>query len=69
MQGDFDKHYPSSNIQILGLNEAGLGSNELITEGRNLPWLQDVDANNNEHLGRLVRLVADHVPRRGCGRP
>ena len=34
-------------IQIIGVNEAGFESgNENITEGRDLPWLQDTDEVN-----------------------
>ena len=48
MQDQFDQHYPSANIQILGINEVGMDSNNAgFTDGRDLPWLQDVDANNN----------------------
>jgi hypothetical protein len=49
MQDQFDAHYPSLNVQILGLNEAGQEvANNLVTAGRDLPWLQDVDADHND---------------------
>lgn len=48
MQSDFDKHYPSADIQIIGINEFGVGSDSTeITTDRDLPWLQDVDADDN----------------------
>lgn len=34
-------------MQILGVNEAGFeNGNDTITDGRNLPWLQDVPTTN-----------------------
>ncbi len=48
MQEDFDRNYPSSEIDILGINEEGQeSSNDVITADSDLPWLQDVDANQN----------------------
>ncbi len=48
MQDDLNSHFPSADIQILGVNEAGFdGNNDGFTDGRDLPWLQDVDADNN----------------------
>ena len=36
------------NIQIIGINEIGHESgNSLMTDGRDLPWLQDTDTNND----------------------
>ncbi len=50
MQNDLDANYPELDIQILGVNGAGLGGgNASITSGRDIPWLQDVDA---DHDGR-----------------
>ncbi len=48
LQQDLDSAYPLLDIQILGVNEKGLDfSNGAITEGRDLPWLQDVDEDGN----------------------
>ncbi len=47
MQDDFVRNYPSLDISILGINESGLSPAGFITDGRDLPWLVDVDANNN----------------------
>lgn len=47
MQGEFDAAQPSPPIQILGINNSGSSSgNDLITEGRDLPWLQDTMSDN-----------------------
>ncbi len=44
MQKEFARHYPSLQIKILGINEVGQESaNNSITNGRDIPWLQDVD--------------------------
>jgi len=43
MQNNLDTNYPEYDIQILGINGAGLEhGNTSITAGRNIPWLQDV---------------------------
>ena len=43
MQAELDTDYPSLGIQILGVNGIGLESaNPNITNGRDIPWLQDV---------------------------
>jgi hypothetical protein len=48
MQRNFERHYPSLDIQLLGINEIGHESgNASICNGRDLPWLQDVDADGN----------------------
>lgn len=48
MQTFFDAHYPSLDIQILGMNEHGEESaNDLMNAEADLPWLQDVDADLN----------------------
>lgn len=40
--------YPQLEIEILGVNQTGSESgNAQITAGKTLPWLQDVDANQN----------------------
>ncbi len=46
MQQEFARHFPSLKIQIVGINEIRQDSgNADMTNGRNLPWLQDVDVN------------------------
>ena len=48
MQNDLNTNYPELDIQILGVNGAGLeGGNASITSGRDIPWLQDIDSNND----------------------
>lgn len=48
LQKDLDSTFPLLHIQILGVNKKGLEySNGAITDGRDLPWLQDVDADDN----------------------
>lgn len=48
MQNDLDAGYPQLNINILGVNAAGLESgNAFITSGRDIPWLQDHDVNGD----------------------
>jgi hypothetical protein len=43
MQTELNTEHPSLGIQILGVNGIGLeAANPNITDGRNLPWLQDV---------------------------
>lgn len=43
-----DADSPHLGIQIIGVNEVGHESgNDLMTSGRDLPWLQDVDLNND----------------------
>lgn len=42
MQKELTEELPGSGIAILGVNEAGQESqNDLICEGRDLPWLQE----------------------------
>lgn len=49
MQTLFEVHYPSLDIQILGVNEFGQDSaNALMTAEGDLPWLQDTDTDNNQ---------------------
>lgn len=44
MQAELDADYPDADIDILGVNAIGYESNNAgITEGRTLPWLQDVE--------------------------
>ena len=48
LQNQLAAENPGLPIQIVGLNEIGHESaNDLMTSGRDLPWLQDVDLNNN----------------------
>ena len=48
MQDELDRHYPSLDVQIIGINLAGEEQhNEGMVRGHDLPWLQDVDSNNN----------------------
>ncbi len=49
MQQELDTENPSLNINILGVNEFGHDSgNNLVTDGTNLPWLQDIDDNSDD---------------------
>jgi hypothetical protein len=48
MQNDFDSNDPSLGIEIVGINLAGRESgNASITAGNDIPWLQDVDLDEN----------------------
>lgn len=48
MQNDLLASFPDLDIQLLGINAAGLETgNSLITSGRDIPWLQDVDGNHD----------------------
>ena len=48
MQNEFMQHFPSLDIQLLGVNDEAFPSgNENITNGRALPWIQDIDQNND----------------------
>ena len=48
MQNDFDSNDPSLGIEIVGINLAGRESGNLsITEGNDIPWLQDLDLDQN----------------------
>ena len=45
MQDELDAMDLPVDIQIIGVNEAGYESgNDLMSDGRDLPWLQDTDA-------------------------
>jgi hypothetical protein len=45
MQSELEAEYPALDIQILGVNGVGFEvANSVITDGRDLPWLQDVAA-------------------------
>ncbi len=40
--------HPGLNIEILGVNDWALGDgNDAVSEGRDTPWLQDVDVDGN----------------------
>jgi len=43
--------FPELAIQILGVNEAGFesGNQNIVDDGRTLPWLQDVDLDADEN--------------------
>jgi len=48
MQNDFDTNNPDLGIEIVGINLAGRESgNSSITAGNDIPWLQDVDLDEN----------------------
>ena len=48
MQTELDSENPELNINILGVNEFGHDSgNSLVIDGRDLPWLQDIDDNGD----------------------
>ena len=48
MQTELDEIYPDLDIQILGVNEINQEvGNPVITEDRDLPWLQDIDSDGN----------------------
>jgi hypothetical protein len=48
MQNDFDTNDPNLGIEIVGINQAGRESgNSSVTAGNNIPWLQDVDLDQN----------------------
>ncbi len=48
LQDDLERNFPSSDIAILGVNEHGQQSaNDVITAKSDVPWLQDVDDNQN----------------------
>ncbi len=48
MQGQLRTEYPQYDIQILGINETPQAfANESVTEGRDLPWLQDIDSDRD----------------------
>jgi len=46
MQEEIDRLYPDSGIFILGVNEVNYPDSEGMTEGRDIPWIQDVDEAN-----------------------
>jgi len=48
MQADFERNFPSTDVEILGVNEFGQESgNSIVASETHLPLLQDVDANSN----------------------
>jgi hypothetical protein len=49
MQKELADEEPSLKINIIGINEINQEfANDVVTAGRDLPWLQDVDADGNE---------------------
>ena len=49
LQEDLDANHAELGIEIVGINMAGREShNDVITDGRDLPWLQDVDLNADD---------------------
>ncbi len=50
MASQLSQDHPSLDISILGVNEVGEEfGNDFVTADRDLPWLQDVDANQDGH--------------------
>jgi hypothetical protein len=48
LQKELEAAYPALRIQLLGVNDRGQEvGNVSTTDGRDLPWLQDVDENQN----------------------
>ncbi len=48
MQQELEDTYPQLRINLIGVNELGHDyANGAVSEGRDLPWLQDVDENSN----------------------
>lgn len=48
IQQELSQSYPGLRIQLLGVNEPGQeAGNGSMTDGRDLPWLQDVDSDQN----------------------
>ncbi len=48
LQQELDANPIGVDIQIIGINERGHEvGNDVVTDGRDLPWLQDVDADEN----------------------
>jgi hypothetical protein len=44
MQNDLAGDYPELDIQILGVNQFGFAEdNDLMTDGVDIPWLQDIE--------------------------
>ena len=49
LQDDLDANHAGLGIEIVGVNMAGREShNDVITDGVDLPWLQDVDLNEDD---------------------
>ncbi len=48
MEAEIEAEFPQLDIQFVGVNQAGLDyGNETFTDGVDLPWLQDVDADGD----------------------
>lgn len=70
MQDEFNAENPDLQIQILGINQAGYSSgNSTISNGRDIPWLQDTVEENVwytwEHAYRDVIIVDEDNQRVG----
>ncbi len=51
MEAEIESEFPQLDMAMLGVNQAGLDyGNETFTEGVDLPWLQDVDADGDGHF-------------------
>ena len=49
LQAELEADHPELDIRIVGINQIGHESaNALMTDGRSVPWLQDVDSDNNQ---------------------
>ena len=59
LQTELQTTYPLLHVQLLGINQRGQEpGNESTTEGRDLPWLQDVDTDGN-YLSDVARDLWD----------
>lgn len=62
LQTELDTGYPELDIQILGVNWAGLESaNSDMVAGKRLPWLQDVDSDQNARSDVWADWGTDHL--------
>lgn len=46
MQGEINAQNPPTEVRILGVNEANVGTGDFFVNGRTIPWLQDTPAVN-----------------------
>ncbi len=62
MQTELDSDYPQLDIQIVGVNWAGLESaNPEMVAGKTLPWLQDIDRDRNGQSDIWESWGTDHL--------
>lgn len=48
LQSELDASHPLLDIEILGVNDWALAmGNESVSQGRDIPWLQDADSDDN----------------------